>query len=71
MSNRIVNLNGDPVKPELPSVPDMINTARARYKIGEKDAAFDLICGAAMLLSDGVARMFHDMKKLEDRITPK
>jgi hypothetical protein len=71
MKNRIINLNGEPAKPELPSVPDMIKTARARWKLGEKDAAFDLMSGAAMLLSDGVARLFLDVKEIKERMTPK
>jgi len=78
MSSRIVDLNGAPAKPEPPNVPDMIKTAKVRWNHGEKHKAFEALCDACLLLAQGVGRNINDaqklqgdVKKLEERITPK
>jgi hypothetical protein len=78
MSNRIVDLNGAPAAPEPPNVPRMIESARARWKLGEKHNGFETLCDAMALLALGVARNIRDAQKLEadvkelqGRITPK
>ncbi len=78
MSNHILKLNGEPAKPDPPNVPAMIETARARWKLGEKHKGFDMLCDAMVLLTQGVGRNIHDSQKLDadlkalkERITPK
>lgn len=72
MSNRIVDLNGKPT-PEQPkqNVRDLIESARLLYDGAEKREAFHKLCDVLHLLSDGVARSFHDISALKERITPK
>jgi hypothetical protein len=65
MSNRIVDLNGAPAKPEPPNVPAMIEAARARWKLGEKHKGFEALCDAMQLLAKGVGRNILDAQKLD------
>jgi len=80
MKNRIVGLNGQPISskppPEskasrLPNVSEMVASARAKWRSGDKQQAFDDLCETILLLSAGTGRLFQDMKEIKERMTPK
>ena len=80
MKNRIVNLNGQPISseippeskaPRLPNVSEMVASARTKWRAGDKQQAFDDLCETVLLLSAGTGRLFLDVKKIKERVTPK
>lgn len=82
MSNRIVTPSGEPAAPKPPNVREMIEEARFLYDRVEDGVsqrrAFHKLCDAMHLISQGIARSFHDnerrdaeMKEIRERITPK